>query len=59
MIDQLKINPAAGRVLKEKYSELRRIRMGSYQIGYEGMKRTMRKAVIELDFDLNNTLERQ
>lgn len=34
-IDQLKINPAAGGVLKGEYSGLRRIRIGSYRVVYE------------------------
>ena len=34
-IDQLKINPAAGGVLKGEYSGLRRIRIGSYRVIYE------------------------
>jgi mRNA interferase RelE/StbE len=34
-IDQLKVNPAAGGVLKGEYSGLRRIRIGSYRVVYE------------------------
>ena len=34
-IDRLKINPAAGGVLKGEYSGLRRIRIGSYRVVYE------------------------
>lgn len=34
-IDQLKINPTAGGVLKGEYSGLRRIRIGSYRVVYE------------------------
>jgi mRNA interferase RelE/StbE len=34
-IDQLKVNPAAGGVLKGEFSGLRRIRIGSYRIVYE------------------------
>jgi mRNA interferase RelE/StbE len=34
-IDQLKINPAAGGVLKGEYSGLRRIRISSYRVVYE------------------------
>ena len=34
-IDQLKINPAAGGVLKGVYSGLRRIRIGLYCVVYE------------------------
>ncbi len=34
-IDRLKINPAAGGVLKGEFSGLRRIRVGSYRVVYE------------------------
>jgi mRNA interferase RelE/StbE len=34
-IDQLKVNPAAGGVLKGEYSGLRRIRIGLYRVVYE------------------------
>jgi mRNA interferase RelE/StbE len=34
-IDQLKINPAAGSVLKGEFSGLRRIRIGHYRVVYE------------------------
>lgn len=34
-IDQLKINPAAGGVLKGEFSGLRRIRIGNYRVVYE------------------------
>jgi len=34
-IDQLKVNPSAGGVLKGEYSGLRRIRIGSYRVVYE------------------------
>lgn len=34
-IDQLKINPTAGGVLKGEFSGLRRIRVGNYRVVYE------------------------
>ena len=34
-IDQLKVNPAAGGVLKGEYAGLRRIRVGNYRVVYE------------------------
>lgn len=34
-IDQLKINPTAGSVLKGEFSGLRRIRVGNYRVVYE------------------------
>jgi len=34
-IDLLKVNPAAGSVLKGEFSGLRRIRIGNYRVVYE------------------------
>ena len=34
-IEQLKINPSAGSVLKGEFSGLRRIRIGNYRVVYE------------------------
>ena len=47
-IDQLKIHPGAGSVLKGEFSGLRRIRVGSYRVVYEAQDRQLVVLVIRI-----------
>ncbi|KAF0162001.1 MAG: hypothetical protein FD157_4014 [Rhodocyclaceae bacterium] len=47
-IDQLKINPIAGSVLKGEFSGLRRIRIGSYRVVYEVQEQKLVVLVVRI-----------
>jgi mRNA interferase RelE/StbE len=47
-IEQLKINPSAGSVLKGEFSGLRRIRVGAYRVVYEVQNQQLIVLVIRI-----------
>lgn len=47
-IEQLKINPSAGSVLKGEFSGLRRLRIGAYRVVYEVQNQQLVVLVIRI-----------